>query len=129
MESDRVRLRTYKQVWTQEKIIYQIERVRLPFPVTLSQASVFFAAMLVMAGLSRLPLIDALPPVARYVGLPALLAWFLTKQRLDGKPPLLFLWSLLRFLVSPKRLNRFQPLPAHPERVRYRGSVAYRLKG
>jgi len=129
MELDRVRLRTYRQVWVQERVIYQIERVRLPFPVSFKQAGVFGATLLIMALVSRMPLISAIPPFARYLGLPALATWFLTKQRLDGKSPLRWLLSMLRYLMSPKRLNRLRPMAPTPRRLRLTGAIGYRVKG
>lgn len=129
MEIDKVRLRTYRQVWSQERVIYQIERVRLPFPVSFRQAGVFAVALLSMVLLSALPLVAAASPVLRYLVIPGGVAWFLTKQRLDGKPPLRWLLSMLRYWLGPKRLNRFRPLAQPAGRTKFRGSIAYRLKG
>lgn len=129
MELDRVRLRTYRQVWVQERVIYQIERVRLPFPISFRQVGVFGVTLLFMALVSRIPLIGQLPPLARYLGIPGLATWFLTKQRLDGKAPLRWLLSMLRFLLSSKRLNRLRPMAPTPRRMRLAGAIGYRLKG
>ncbi|HEY3369127.1 MAG TPA: conjugal transfer protein [Symbiobacteriaceae bacterium] len=126
---EKVRLRTYRQVWSQERVIYQIERVRLPFPVSFAQAGVFAVAEVVMAVLSRLPGIGATSPALRYLVIPGAVTWFLTKQRLDGKPPLRWALSMIRYLFSPKRLNRLRPMAEHPEHLRFRDAVGYRLKG
>jgi hypothetical protein len=126
---DKVRLNTYRPVWSQERVIYQIERVRLPFPVTFRQVGVFVIALLSMILLSRAPLIEMLSPVLRYAVIPGALTWFLTNQRLDGKPPLRWLQSMVRHAFGPKRLNRLAPMPTHPGRLRLRGSIGYRLKG
>lgn len=129
MEMEKVRLRTYRQVWDQERVIYQIERVRLPFPVSFRQAGLFGASVAAMLLISRIPLVAALPALTRYILLPALITWFLTKQRLDGKPPLLWLFGMLRYALSPKRLNRLRPLAAGGARLRFRGAIGYRMKG
>lgn len=129
MELDRVRLRTYRQIWNQDRVIYQIERVRLPFPVSFRQAGVFGAAALFMVLLSRIPLVAAIPALTRYVLLPVAVTWFLTKQRLDGKPPLAWLISMLKYSLSPKRLNRLRPIEGKPVRLRYKGPIGYRVKG
>ncbi len=129
MELDRVRLRTYRQVWVQERVIYQIERVRLPFPVSFRQAGVFAATLLLMALLSRVPLISGLPGLLRYLLIPAFATWFLTKQRLDGKSPLRWLLTMIRFLLSPKQLNRLRPMSPTPRRLRLKGAIGYRVKG
>lgn len=129
MELDKVRLRTYRQVWVQEKVIYQIERIRLPFPVSFRQAGVFGVTALLMAFLSRVPGVGTTSPVVRYVLIPGVVTWFFTRQRLDGKSPARWLLSMLRFLMSPKRLNRMRPIPPTPERMRFGGAIGYRVKG
>jgi hypothetical protein len=129
MEIDKVRLRTYRQVWSTERVIYQIERVRLPFPVSFRQAGVFGAAMAVMFLISRIPLVAALPGLLRYIVIPAAVTWFLTKQRLDGKPPLAWLLTMLKYALSPKRLNRLAPIGETPARLRFREAIGYRAKG
>lgn len=129
MELNSVRLRTYRQVWSQERVIYQVEKVRLPFPVSFRQAGVFAVTVALMALVSGMPVVSATSPVLRYLILPGGVTWFLTKQRLDGKPPLRWLFSMLRFAVSPKRLNRLRPITQQPERLRFSGAVGYRLKG
>lgn len=126
MELESVRLRTYKQVWTQERVIYQIERVRLPFPVSFRQAGVFAAVAALMVALSGIPVVAESSPLLRYLVIPGGLTWFLTKQRLDGKPPLRWLLSILRYAFSPKRLNRLRPMPNRPARLRLRSPLRYR---
>jgi hypothetical protein len=129
MELDKVRLRTYRQVWSQEQVIYQIERVRLPFPVSFRQAGVFAAVVAAMAVLSEVPAMAAISPLLRYVVIPGAVTWFLTKQRLDGKPPLRWLFAMLRYALGPKHLNRLRPMTQQPARLRFGGSIGYRLKG
>lgn len=106
-----MRLRTYAQVWRLERVIYQIEGVNLPFAITMQQMMFFAGCILVMAFLSKiLPGLSRVGAVARYLILPAFVTWFLTRQRLDGKAPHRWVWKMLLFLSSPKRLNRLQPL-------------------
>ena len=129
MELDRVRLRTYRQVWSQERVIYQIERVRLPFPVSFRQMGVFSISLMLMVGISRILPLEKVSPILIYVVIPGGLTWFLTKQRLDGKPPLKWLLSMLRYALGPKRLNRLQPMPDQAATVRFDSTIRYRLKG
>lgn len=129
MEPNNVRLRTYRQVWTQERVIYQVERVRLPFPVSFRQMGVFGATLLAMVGLSEIPPLALISPVLRYLIIPGAVTWFLTKQRLDGKPPIRWLFSLARFAFAPKRLNRLKPIADTPGHLRFRGAIGHRSKG
>lgn len=111
MQEKRLRLRTYRQVWRLEQVIYQIERVRLPFPVTFRQIGIFGAVLLFMVLISPIPPLPMLSPVLRYGLLPGLAAWYLTTRRLDGKQPHRWALSMLRYWGAPKRLNRLKPMP------------------
>jgi len=117
----KARIRTYRQVWQQEHVIYQIERVRLPFPVSLRQAGVFAMTAIAMVIISRVPGIGRLSPVIRFLLVPGAITWFLTRQRLDGKPPLRWLVSWMAYVFSPKRLSRFQPLKRRAGRRQPKG--------
>ncbi|HYF95151.1 MAG TPA: conjugal transfer protein [Symbiobacteriaceae bacterium] len=107
----RIRLHTYAQVWRLERVIYQIEGISLPFAVTVQQVAIFFGTAAAMAVLSHLvPGFAHIGLLVRYVALPALISWFLTRQRLDGKVPHRWLLSMLAYWAGPKRLNRLQPM-------------------
>lgn len=127
LQDRRITLRTYRQVWHLEQVIYQIERVRLPFPVTFRQAGIFGLSLLVMAVLSRVPPVSSLSPVLRYLLVPGLLAWYLTNHRLDGKLPHRWALSMLRYWLSPWRLNRFRPING-TKRLRLVAHVSYRIR-
>jgi hypothetical protein len=116
-----VRLRTYAQVWRLERVIYQIEGMTLPFAVTVQQVGICAAAIAAMVLLSSvLPGFARLSAGLRYLALPALLTWFLTRQRFDGKAPHRWVWGMLVYLFGPKRLNRLEAMPAGGrQRVRY----------
>jgi hypothetical protein len=126
VQENRLRIRTYRQVWHLEQVIYQIERVRLPFPVTFRQIGVFAAALLVMVVVSRVGFVGALSPVLRYALIPGGVTWYLTSQRLDGKPPHRWILSMLRYWGAPKRLSRLRPMN-ETQRVRLTADVGYRL--
>jgi hypothetical protein len=107
----RIRLQTYAQVWRLERVIYQIEGVSLPFAVSVQQVAIFFGAAAVIGLLSLLvPGLAHIGGLTRYLAFPALISWFLTRQRLDGKAPHRWLWSMLAYWTGPKRLNRLQPV-------------------
>lgn len=115
---DRLRIPTYRQVWRQERVLYQIERIRLPFPITFRQMGIFVVSAVIMVILSRLPGLRNLPFVVNYIAIPGLLAWYLTRQTLDGKPPHLWLRSMLRYYSGPKHLRRLEKAPRPPRRKR-----------
>lgn len=124
----RLRLSTYRQVWQLERVIYKIEGVRLPVAVTFRQVGLFLAAVLAMVTASRIPAVTVLPSTVRYVLIPSLITWYLTKQSLDGKPPHLWLRSVIRYWFGPRRLHRLRPAGSARSRVRLMASVFVRLR-
>jgi len=109
-------------------MIYQIEGVRLPFPLSLRQGGTFAVLAVIMAIFSKIPGFALIPAAVRYLLIPGAVTWFLTKQKLDGKPPLKWLATWLAYLFSIKRLNRLQPLEQRG-RLRFRGEVAGKRRG
>lgn len=126
MQDGKLRIRTYRQVWRLEQVIYQIERVRLPFPVTFRQIGIFGLALLVMVVVSGIGPLATTSPVLRYALIPGLAAWYLTNKRLDGKMPHRWVLSMLRYLLGPKRLNRYRPVETGGK-VRLVARVSYRV--
>lgn len=115
---ERLRLSTYRQVWTLERVIYKIEGVRLPFAVTFRQVGLFLATASIMVLSSRIPLVGGLTPTVRYLLVPATVSWYLTKRSLDGKPPHHWLRSLVRFWLGPRKLVRYRPAAFTGRRTR-----------
>jgi len=109
-------------------MIYQIEGLRLPFPLSLRQGGTFAVLVLCMAVLSKIPGIEQVPAAFRYILVPGAATWFLTRQKLDGKPPLKWLASWLAYFFSVKHLNRFQTYE-RSGKYRFREQVAGRRRG
>lgn len=86
------KLKSYTRIWSVEKVIYAINDFRLPFPVTFNQMTWFVLSLLVVMLLGNLPplsLIDG--ALLKYVGVPLLLTWFMSKKSFDGKNHMDFL--------------------------------------
>lgn len=104
------RFPTYQAVWSWERRIYRIEQIRLPMPVTFRWLGAVLGALVVTIPLNSL--LDPLLPWApvRYVLLPILLANWLTKAKLDGKPPLAWVTGVVAYLFVPKRWTVHGPV-------------------
>ncbi|MFD1413429.1 conjugal transfer protein [Oceanobacillus jeddahense] len=97
------KLKSYTRIWSVEKVIYAINDFRLPFPVTFNQMTWFVLSLLVVMLLGNLPplsLIDG--ALLKYVGIPVLLTWFMSKKSFDGKKPYGFLKSVVTYYIRPK---------------------------
>ena len=97
------KIRSYSSIWSVEKVIYAINDMRLPFPITFSQMAWFVAcefAVLALGGLPPLSMIDG--ALLKYFGIPVGVTWFMSQKTFDGKKPYSFLKSQITFALRPK---------------------------
>lgn len=76
------KIRSYSSIWSVEKVIYAINDMRLPFPITFSQMAWFVAcefAVLALGGLPPLSMIDG--ALLKYFGIPVGVTWFMSQKR------------------------------------------------
>lgn len=75
------KIRSYSSIWSVEKVIYAINDMRLPFPITFSQMAWFVAcefAVLALGGLPPLSMIDG--ALLKYFGIPVGVTWFMSQK-------------------------------------------------
>lgn len=120
-------LRTYNSVWKVEKVLYGIQDIPLPIPVTYRQVGFFVGGVILVWFLNHFPpfsLIDL--GLIEYVFLPGLFSWFFTKQLLDGKAPHSFLWRVIQFHLSPHYRNRYKEVTSSNKSYKYVSPISYR---
>lgn len=101
-------LRSYSGIWRVEKVIEHLNGVKIPS--THIEYVLYYIASLAVEGLILLiipPLRDM--SVLLIFGIPYGVATFLKKVKLDGKNPVKFFGSLLKYAFSPKSYVRFRP--------------------
>ena len=109
-EPDLVVIRSFRVVFALERRLFKIDRWRLPLPYGLPVRGLVYAAAALVGVLvaGRLPvigsLLGALPAPARFVGLPAVVAWLLVRARVDGRPAHDHLWALVRYHATARQL-------------------------
>lgn len=97
------KIRSYTSIWSVEKVLYAINDLQLPFPITFTQMTWFVVSLLVVILFGNLPplsLIDGALP--KYLGIPAALTWFMSQNTFDGKKPYGFLKSILSYWLRAK---------------------------
>lgn len=97
-------LKSYSSVWKVEKILYGLEDVKLPFPLTFSQAGWLLGSeILIILFFSKIPpLCYSDNFLLKYVAIPAGITWFMSKKTFDGKKPYSFLRSVISYFFRPK---------------------------
>ncbi|AIE61708.1 conjugal transfer protein [Bacillus methanolicus] len=120
-------LRTYNSVWKVEKVLYGIQDIPLPIPLTYRQIGFFAGGLILVWFLNKFPplsLIDL--GLIEYVFLPGLIAWFFTKQLLDGKAPHRFFLGVIRYHLSPHLYNRYKEVSITKKSYKFASPVSYR---
>ena len=97
------KVRSYTSIWSVEKVLYAINDVNLPFPVTFTQMTWFIVLLFIVMTLGNLPPLSFIDGAfLKYFGIPAGLTWFLSQKTFDGKKPLGFLRSVIMYLFCRK---------------------------
>ncbi|MFQ7605124.1 MAG: conjugal transfer protein [Enterococcus avium] len=97
------KIRSYTSIWNVEKVIYAINDLKLPFPITFNQMTWFVLSLFFVIFLANVPplsLIDG--ALLKYLGIPGFVAWFMSQKSFDGKKPVGFIRSIYRYYSSPK---------------------------
>jgi hypothetical protein len=120
-------IRVYNQVFRIEKTVYSIQGVHLPLPVSYRQMAFFVGSLAVMIVLNRFPPLSWVDYfLVKFVGVPALTAWFFTRKTLDGKAPHRFIFRWLEHAWSPHHFARYREIPKVRGGWRFEGLAAYR---
>lgn len=97
------KIRSYTSIWSVEKVIYAINDLQLPFPITFTQMTWFIVSLFVVILFGNLPPLSFIDgALLKYVGIPVALTWFMCQKTFDGKKPYGFLKSLITYVLRPK---------------------------
>lgn len=123
-------VRTYNSVWKVEKVLYGIQDIALPIPVSYRQVGFFGLGVLIVWLLNQFPPFSILHlGLIEYLFLPGVFSWYFTKQKLDGKAPHRFIVGAIRFYFSAHKRNRYQEVADQKQTkpYRYAGDISYRV--
>lgn len=98
------------------RVFYHIQRMKLPFPISLPELVIFAAGEALSVYLSRFAFYHVLGFWIRFILLPVGLAWVLSRMELEGRAPHLFFSSLIRYAIRPKLFARGKPIKQTPIR-------------
>lgn len=121
----RVVVSNYTKIWNLDWVIYALEGKKLPFPANLRIIATFIVVEIVWVILGKI--LFFLPGSYTYFIFPFATTWLLSKQKLDGKAPHKWLYSMICYWMRPKHLHRYRRLE-HNKRYVYQSKVVYRTK-
>lgn len=122
------KIRSYTSIWNVEKVIYAINDLKLPFPVSFNQMSWFVLTLFIIIVLGNLPPLSLINgALLKYLGIPAGIAWFMSQKSFDGKKPIGFIKSIYRYFTSPK--ITFNQKKVEDKSVVFQPSITYVRSG
>lgn len=109
-------IKSYTSIWNVEKILYAIEDLNLPFPMTYSQMAWFVMSLLVVILLGNVPPLSFIDgTLIKYLGIPAGITWFMSRKTFDGKKPYSFMKTVIMYAVRPKVTYAGKPVKLKKE--------------
>ena len=97
------KIRSYTSIWSVEKVIYAINDLQLPFPITFTQMTWFVVSLLIVIVFGNIPPLSFIDGAfLKYLGIPVGVTWFMCQKTFDGKKPYGFLKSVITFTLRTK---------------------------
>lgn len=97
------KIRSYTSIWSVEKVIYAINDLQLPFPITFTQMTWFVVSLFAVILFGNIPPLSLINgALLKYIGIPVGVTWFMCQKTFDGKKPYGFLKSVVTYLIRAK---------------------------
>ena len=97
------KIRSYTSIWNVEKVLYAINDVNLPFPVTLTLITWFVLTEFIIILFADVPPLSMIEGTfLKYFGIPVALTWFMSQKTFDGKKPYSYIKTMVLFALRPK---------------------------
>lgn len=112
------KIKSYTSIWNVEKVIYAINDLQLPFPITFSQMTWFVVSILFVILFSHIPPLSFIDGAfLKYLGLPVAVTWFMSQKTFDGKKPYGFLKSILSYFFRSKLTYAYKPIKLKSQKL------------
>ena len=97
------KIRSYTSIWNVEKVLYAINDVNRPFPVTFTQITWFVLTEFIIILFADLPPLSMIEGVfLKYFGIPVAITWFMSQKTFDGKKPYSYIKTMVLYALRPK---------------------------
>ena len=101
------KIRSYTSIWNVEKVLYAINDVNLPFPVTFTQITWFVLTEFIIILFADLPPLSMIEGAfLKYFGIPVALTWFMSQKTFDGKKPYSYIKTMVLYSLDCQHFFR-----------------------
>ena len=96
-------IKSYTSIWNVEKVLYAINDLKLPFPITYNQMAWFIISLFVVILFGNIPPFSFINNVLlKYICIPVGVTWFMSQKTFDGKKPYNFVKTVIAYAFRPK---------------------------
>lgn len=96
-------IKSYTSIWNVEKVLYAINDLKLPFPVTYNQMAWFIISLFVVILFGDIPPLCFINgALVKYLGIPVAVTWIMSQKTFDGKKPYNFIKTVITYIFRPK---------------------------
>ena len=101
------KIRSYTSIWNVEKVLYAINDVNLPFPVTFTQITWFVLTEFIIILFADVPPLSMIEGAfLKYFGIPVALTWFMSQKTFDGKKPYSYIKTMVLYAGKAVNLHK-----------------------
>ncbi len=125
------KVKSYNSIWSVDRVLYSINDLKLPFPVTFSQIGWFVGTeLLIMTFAHTFPLSMIEGAFLKYLGIPVGITWFMSQKTFDGKKPYRYVCTMLTYFMRNRTTFGERPVKLikkekFDERITYVRSEKY----
>ena len=111
------KIRSYTSIWNVEKVLYAINDVNLPFPVTFTQITWFVLTEFIIILFADVPPLSMIEGAfLKYFGIPVALTWFMSQKTFDGKKPYSYIKTMVLYSLRPKMTYAGKAVNLHKQK-------------
>lgn len=111
-------IKSYTSIWNVEKILYAVNDLTLPFPVTYNQIAWFVVTLMFVIFFGDIPPFSLIQgELLKYVVFPVFVTWFMSQKTFDGKKPFRFVKTVLLYALRPKVTYAGRPVKYQQQQI------------
>jgi len=96
-------IKSYTKVWKVQKILYSVNDVKLPVPITFQQIAWFIGCLFGLMVFGNAPPFSYIDnALVKYIVLPVLTSWLMSQKTFDGMQPHRYIQSVILYVLRPK---------------------------
>jgi len=105
------KVRSYTSIWNVEKVIYAVNDMKLPIPLTFTQIKWLVLSFMTVLVFSQVPPLSFIEnPLLKFIVFPIVVTWFMSQKSFDEKRPFSFFGSVMAYLFRAKKTFGGKPI-------------------